>query len=118
MNASKTRRRPPRSTYSYAIEEEFICIIDHDKGGRSVTNDAKHVIADLVAAGIDLSKYCVIYRDSAGVWDAMRTADGAFAGFFQMGARSKEEAKACVWTERRRLALLRQRNKQAKHEEH
>ncbi|MFP3554207.1 hypothetical protein SB861_26400 [Paraburkholderia sp. SIMBA_049] len=110
MNAG--RRRQPRSTYGYTIEDEFVCIVDHDKG-RSVTTDAKHVIADLVAAGVDVANYCVIYRDTRGIWDAMRTAGGAFTGFFLMNARSKEEAKACVRTERRRLALIKRRNQKA-----
>ncbi|KAA1015946.1 hypothetical protein FVF58_00910 [Paraburkholderia panacisoli] len=93
MNAGKRRRREPRSTYSYTIEEEFVCIIDHDRG-RSVTNDAANVIADLVAAGIDVAKYRIIYRDTAGIWDLMCTAGGTFAGFIHLNARTKEEAKA------------------------
>jgi hypothetical protein len=93
MNAA--RRRVPRSTYSYTIEEDFVCIIDHDKG-RSVTNDAENVIADLIAAGIDVARYRVIYRDTAGIWDWMCTAGGAFSGFISLGAQTKEVAKVCV----------------------
>ncbi|MHB9836811.1 hypothetical protein Q8F57_018420 [Paraburkholderia terrae] len=100
MNAA-SRRRTPRSTYSYTIEEDFVCIIDHDKGGRSVTNDAENVIADLIAAGIDVARYSVIYRDTAGIWDWMCTAGGAFSGFISLDALSKEVAKACVVARRR-----------------
>jgi hypothetical protein len=108
MNAA--RRRTPRSTYGYTIEENFVCIIDHDKG-KSVTNDAKNVIADLIAAGIDVASYSVIYRDTAGIWDWMCTAGGAFSGFIVLGAKTKEQAKACVVARQRMLHTSKQLNK-------
>ena len=43
-----------RAVYSCAVHGNVIAIIDHDSG-RSVTNDADNVIADLVSRGFDLS---------------------------------------------------------------
>ena len=57
-----------RSVYSRAVHGNVIAIIDHDSG-RSVTNDADNVIADLVSRGFDLSRYHVIYKDTRGIWD-------------------------------------------------
>jgi hypothetical protein len=47
-----------RAVYSYTVHGDIIAIIDHDQG-KTVTNDAYNVIADL-AANFDLSKYLVI----------------------------------------------------------
>jgi hypothetical protein len=47
-----------RAVYSCTTYGDVIAIIDHDQG-KSVTNDADNVIADL-AARFDLSKYRVI----------------------------------------------------------
>ena len=71
----------------------MIAIVDHD-GGKSVTNDAENVIADL-AANFDLSKYPVIYQDTRGIWDEMlidRT--GRFAGFSSINERDLPTALA------------------------
>jgi len=57
-----------RAVYSCAVHGNVIAIIDHDSG-RSVTNDADNVIADLVSRGFDLSRYHVIYKDTRGIWD-------------------------------------------------
>ena len=47
-----------RAVYSTTIHGDIIAIIDHDQG-KSVTNDAENIIADL-AACFDLSNYRVI----------------------------------------------------------
>ena len=52
-----------RAVYSHTIHGNVIVLVDHDQG-KSVTNDAENVIADL-AADFDLSKHLVIYRDFA-----------------------------------------------------
>ena len=59
-----------RSVYSRAVYSNVIAIIDH-ADGKSVTNDAENVIADLVRQGFDLSQYRVIYKDTRGIWDQM-----------------------------------------------
>ena len=56
-----------RAVYSCAVHGNVIAIIDLDSG-RSVTNDADNVIADLVSRGFDLQHYHVIYRDTRGIW--------------------------------------------------
>jgi hypothetical protein len=75
-----------RAVYSTTIHGDVIAIIDHCLG-KSVTNDAESVIADL-AARFDLSKYRVIYRDSMGTWDQLLVdRTGHFAGFSSLNER-------------------------------
>jgi hypothetical protein len=69
-----------RAIYSRTVHGNVIVIVDHDQG-KSVTNDAENVIADL-AADFDLSKYLVIYRDTRGIYDQLLVdRTGHFAGF-------------------------------------
>ncbi|MGF6265318.1 hypothetical protein OKW49_006311 [Paraburkholderia youngii] len=91
-----------RAQYSYSVEPPFICIIDHNDGARSVTNDAERVIADLVADGFRVDEYVIIYQDSEGVWDRMLTADGAFLCFESVcELKSRRSASSMA---RRRIA--------------
>ena len=82
-----------RAVYSYTTHGNIIAIIDHDQG-KSVTNDAENIIADL-AACFDLSKYRVIYRDTRDVWDQLLVdRTGHFAGFSSLNARDLPAALA------------------------
>ena len=82
-----------RAVYSRAVHGNVIAIIDHDEG-KSVTNDAENVIADL-AADFDLSKYRVIYRDTRGIWDQMLVGrTGHFVGFSSINERDLPAALA------------------------
>jgi hypothetical protein len=84
-----------RSVYSRAVYGNVITIIDHAQG-KSVTNDADNVIADL-AADFDLSKYHVIYRDTRGIWDQLLVdRTGHFAGFSSINERDLSAALAKV----------------------
>ena len=68
-------------------------ISDHN-GGKSVTNDAENVIADL-APDFDLSRYRVIYKDTRGIWDQMLVdRTGRFAGFSSINERDLPAALA------------------------
>lgn len=79
-----------RAVYSCTTYGDVIAIIDHCQG-KSVTNDAESVIADL-AARFDLSKYRVIYKDSLGTWDQLLVdRTGHFAGFSSLNARDLPE---------------------------
>jgi hypothetical protein len=82
-----------RAIYSYTVHGDIIAIVDHDQG-KSVTNDADNVIADL-AANFDLSKYLVIYCDTRGIWDQLLVdSTGSFAGFSSLNARDLPAALA------------------------
>ena len=85
----------PRADYSYSIESGVVCIIDHDNG-KSVTNDAPAVIADLAAAGIDVATAPVIYCDTMGVWDQLVCQDGKFQSFRSLNKRDRDAAVALV----------------------
>src|ERR1700730_14972716 len=76
----RSRYTEHRAMWYYTIHGSVVAIIDHDQG-KSVTNDAENVIADL-AACFDLSKYRVIYKDTRGIWDELLVDNtGQFAGF-------------------------------------
>jgi hypothetical protein len=95
LKTAEARRRDlfnsiARACYDYEIVDGVVCIIDNDRG-KSVTNDAEKVIADLCNDGIDLSMP-VIYRDTMGVWDRLLVAGGTFAGFAPIGTATRDEA--------------------------
>jgi hypothetical protein len=93
MITFKSRIDQPRSVYSCTVHGNVIAITDHD-AGRSVTNDAENVVADL-AADFDLSKYHVIYRDTRGIWDQILVdRTGHFAGFSSINERDLPAAIA------------------------
>ena len=73
-----------RSRYTARCEDGAIMVEDRDLG-RSVTNDAENVIADLRERGFDLS-LPVIYCDTTGRWDGLTVRDGRFAGFYPLNA--------------------------------
>lgn len=82
-----------KSTFTWAIEDEFIVIIDQD-GRVSVTNDVENVIGYIRAEGVDVDAHQIIYRDSAGEWDGLLTRDGKFRAWRFLRGHSKEQAKA------------------------
>ena len=93
MMKFKSRIAEHRAIYSRTIHGNVIAIIGHDQG-KSVTNDAENVIADL-AADFDLSRYRVIYRDTRGIWDQMLVdRTGRFAGFSSINERDLAAALA------------------------
>jgi hypothetical protein len=74
------------------VHGNVIAII-HDQG-KSVTNDAENVIADL-AADFDLSRYRGIYRDTRGSWgELLIDRTGHFAGFSAINERDLSAALA------------------------
>lgn len=76
-----------RAVYSRTVHGTVIAITDHG-GGKSVTNDAENVIADLARQGFDLSKHPVIYQDTRGIWDQILVdRTGRFAGFSSINER-------------------------------
>jgi hypothetical protein len=76
-----------RAVYSRTVRGDVIAIVDHC-GGKSVTNDAENVIADLIRQGFDLARHRVIYKDTRGIWDQMLVdRTGRFAGFSSINER-------------------------------
>lgn len=81
-----------RAIYEWGRIPGAIWIVDLDyPNAASVTNDAERVIDDLVAAGADLARNRVVYRDSTGRWDELLVRGGQFAGFAPIGADSLVE---------------------------
>lgn len=83
-----------RAEYRVRVDAGVIVIEDLDRG-RTVTNDAEAVIADLARVGHDLT-LPVMYRDSSGIWDGMEVAGGRFAGFFLLQRRDYGEARRAL----------------------
>jgi hypothetical protein len=84
-----------RAIYSRTVYGNVIVIDDHAQG-KSVTNDAENVIADL-AMDFDLSKYLVIYCDTRGIYDQLLVdRTGHFAGFSCLNARDLPAALALL----------------------
>ena len=73
-----------RARYTARCEDGAIVVEDRDLG-RSVTNDAENVIADLRERGFDLS-LPVLYRDATGRYDGLTVRDGRFAAFYPLNA--------------------------------
>ena len=86
----KSRISEPRATFTYRAYEKVLAVTDLCRG-RSVTNDAEAVIAQL-AGKFDLSKYRVIYRDTRGIRDELAVRDGRFDGFRSINERELEAA--------------------------
>lgn len=73
-----------RTRYTARVEDGVIVVEDQDRG-RSVTNDAELVVADLAKRAFDLS-LPVIYRDTAGRWDGLAVRAGRFGDFYPLNA--------------------------------
>lgn len=75
------QRQPGNNRSAYRLTHEepgAIWIIDLDTGGKSVTNDAEQVTAELKAA----FPYCrLYYRDSDRQWGELLYNDAGFSGF-------------------------------------
>lgn len=90
----ESRIPEPRASFTYRSYGSVIAVTDQDDG-RSVTNDADAVIAQL-AEKFDLSKFRVIYRDTRGIWDELQVRAGQFAGFRSINERELDAALAKV----------------------
>lgn len=76
------QRVPPLGSDWHVVgsdaERRIVWIVDEDRGGCSVTNDAENVV---VALQNRFPGYRVIYRDSIGNWDELCHDAGRFTGF-------------------------------------
>lgn len=95
------RSGPPRAEYSWRIEGAIV-VIEDKRTGRSVTNDAERVVADLVAAGVDVDRCGLMYKDSMGVWDGLATEGGRFVGFFPLQECDYRRAREALLDRMRR----------------
>ena len=84
------------ASFSATIEDKVCCIVDHNDGGKTVTNDAEEVIFHLASRGIDFSDLRVIYRDTDGIWDELLISNNAFDRFRSLHEIDKDRAKARV----------------------
>ena len=81
-----------RADYTYTIERGVICVVDLDKGNRSVTNDIENVLAEIaIKEGRSIINTPVIYRDSDMVWDAVEGYPGVIR-FVSLSQTDKEVA--------------------------
>lgn len=85
------------AAFTHAIYDGVLCIFDLVEPGRkSVTNDIDYVLRRLAAGGTDIY-LPVVYRDSVGRWDAIKTRKSRFSpfeAFVHVDAPSQKEAVA------------------------
>lgn len=91
MENWNVRRGHPRADYTYTVEGSVIAIIDLDQGSKSVTNDMKNVLDDIRSEIGDLAGYAVIYRDSMGRWDGIRSTGNSIE-FYALNETDEERA--------------------------
>lgn len=86
-----------KSNFTYTIDGRVLFIEDSNMGGMSVTNDVENVIEEmntlLSAMGTSVKDFDVIYRDSDGMIDGIKTKDGKFHDFYFIGDRNYNAAK-------------------------
>jgi hypothetical protein len=87
-----------RATYSTEIQGDLIMLLDR---GKSVTNDAEAVIADLADRGL-LRGRRVICRDTTGRWEEFLHNGTCFTGF-RVFERTRASTEFAAWTGERVL---------------
>ncbi len=86
----------PRAVFRFETYGGNVIAVVGIEDGRSVTNDAEAVIAQL-AEKFDLSKFRVIYQDTRGIWDELLVGAGSrFTGFRSINEATLEAALAKV----------------------
>lgn len=87
-----------KANYSWCITGKFICITDLGGICPSVTNMAESVINEidkqLLLLDSSIEDYRVIYMNSDGQVDGLRTKNCEFAGFVDLGATTFIEGMA------------------------
>jgi hypothetical protein len=83
-----------RANYKWGRKLGVVWIqdLDNDDNAPSVTNDVERVIADLVQLGVTPESQPIVYVDSMGRWDRIRTRGGRFLSFEYLGAATLSEA--------------------------
>lgn len=88
-----------RSNFNFLHGTNTIAIEDLQPtlGGMTVTNDVENVIHYIAISMFGevsnkMDSYAIVYRDSEGIWDGIKTVNGEFDSFVYLGAHSMEEA--------------------------
>lgn len=77
-----------RSKYSYQIDSGYLFITDLN-GDKSVTNDIEEVLAELTdTLKTSMDNYKILYSDSIGVVDGVKTENGLFKDFVILNAHN------------------------------
>jgi hypothetical protein len=96
MNRTMKRRRArwgARSSYDYAIKDDFILVMDND-GSRSVTNDMEGVGEDMYnVIGPRFWEMMFMYKDSMGLWTGVSFDRHWAPTFVHLNSFDLEEAK-------------------------
>lgn len=78
--------------YVHHVDHGVLSIIDQARGA-SVTNDIENVLAEIAEHGVDLSTVQVMYRDTQGIWDAVKLDEGRFAAFVSLNEKDENRAR-------------------------
>ena len=82
--------------FTYRAASGVIIITDLNKGGMSVTNGIDMVLGQIKMdkQTLNLDSVPIIYYDSDGSLDMIRTSENAFAGFVHLGCETEAKAIA------------------------
>lgn len=80
-----------RASYRTQVVGDFLLLVDLDLG-KSITNDAENVIADLVRDGALADGKRVLYRDTLGRWDELLHDGMRFTGFRAINGLTGDDA--------------------------
>lgn len=85
LRKRREKMEKPKSTYTYKVLEGNILYIEDQDQGKTVTNDIEAVLYE-IAQHLDKSTvmedFDIIYRDTDGIIDGVRTEDGEFKEFY------------------------------------
>ena len=85
-----------KASFTYTIDGQILFIEDSNVG-MSVTNDVENVIEEMNTLfnemGSTIDDFNVIYRDSRGFIDGIKTKDCKFHDFYFIGEMNYEDAK-------------------------
>jgi hypothetical protein len=74
------------------LHHDFVGIADANQGGKSVTNDAERVVAELLQTRQLFPNQRLLYRDTASSWDELLHDGSRFTGFRHIGGDSFGDA--------------------------
>lgn len=98
FGAEFTPTTPTHAHFLLFFEGGIVRVCDMDDGCRSVTNDAEHVVRNILAHLRQVAelRLPIVYEDTDGRWDQLAHDGVQFTGFVSLGASTEEDAVRLV----------------------
>ena len=79
--------------YNYTIDGNII-FIEGTGEGKTVTNSIEEILKEItVEMNASMDNFKILYRDSEGIIDGVKTSNGEFSDFYYIGETSYYAAK-------------------------